>query len=396
MASLGARILADLPYLTDIRHDLHAHPELMYQEQRTSGVVQRELDQAGVKYVAGLARGTGVLGYLPATGDEGSAPTIALRADMDALPILEETGKSYASTIPGKMHACGHDGHTTVLIGAARALAKTETRPNNVLFVFQPAEEGGAGGRAMCEDGVLAGTVLGKPANMIYGLHCDPMTQLGEVATKVGPMMAAADTFEIEVYGRGGHAAMPHFTVDPIVIASHIVSGLQTIASRNVSPIDTIVVTVAEIHAGTAHNIIPEAAHLKGTLRTLNPAVREIAIAKIEMIATQIAAAFGGSAKFIFTPGYPVTSNHEDAVARWRKLVGAELGAKVQAEDIQPTMGAEDFSFYGHHVPACFFWLGVAPSSDSYPSVHNPRFDFTDAAIENGVRAMCALALGPV
>ncbi|MFN8220551.1 MAG: amidohydrolase [Fimbriimonadales bacterium] len=393
MPTLRESVTGRLPHIVSIRHDLHAHPELGYNEHRTSELVQRELGAAGIRFAAGLAKGTGVLGWLPATTNPDTATTIALRADMDALPILEETGLPYASTHTGVMHACGHDGHTSILIGAAQVLAETTERPNNLLFLFQPAEEGGAGGRAMCEDGVLDGRVLGKRADFVFGLHGHPIHELGRLVTCVGPMMAAADSFEIVVHAKGGHAAMPHLSIDPILVASHIVTALQSIPSRNVSPLDSLVITVAMVQAGTAHNIIPDSARMVGTIRTLTPGVRDLAFRRIEEVATNVAAAFGATAKATITPGYPVTSNASEAVARFREAVGAQLGTQLEPEEAEPTMGAEDFSYYGFHAPACFYWLGLAPEGNPCPGLHTPRFDFNDGAIETGMMAMCSLAL---
>ena len=388
MPSLEALVDSDLSHLISIRHDLHAHPELGYEEVRTSGAVSRELESIGVSFEAGLAGGTGVLGYLPATGDPNSAPTVALRADMDALPILENTGKSYASLTPGKMHACGHDGHTTVLLGAARALAQME-RPNNVLFIFQPAEEGGAGGKRMCEDGVLEGRVLGRPADRIFGLHGYPGLTVGQVATIDGPMLAAADMLHMKVFGKGGHAAMPHTGVDPIVVASHIITASQSIASRNVDPLDSIVVTFAQFHAGTAHNVIPGVAELHGTVRTLRPETRRLAEERLGELARGVASAFGATVEYTYEHGYPVTSNDPEMVALFRRVNGEDL-----QPDQPPVMGGEDFSFYGQHVPACFYWLGLVPAGDTaYPNLHAAEFDFNDDAIPVGVRAMCRLAI---
>lgn len=385
---------SDLQHVTEIRHDLHAHPELGYDEQRTSGVVQRELTAAGVQFVSGLAGGTGVLGYLPATTDPGSAPTVALRADMDALPIEENTGKSYASTVPGKMHACGHDGHTSILIGTARELARTPERPNNVLLVFQPAEEGGAGGRRMCEDGVLAGKVLGKPVDMIFGLHGFPHMKVGQMGTRTGPLLAAADWFTIDVRGKGGHAAMPHLGIDPIIVASHIVTALQSIASRNVSPLDSIVVTIGVIKAGTAHNVIPDVATMVGTLRTLTPETRDLGERRIGEIARSIGAAFGAQVEIDFNRGYPVTHNDAGATAHMRNVLG---GIGLWEGEVPPVMGGEDFSFYGQHVPASFYWLGLmSEGQESYPNLHAAEFDFNDEALPVGIRAMCELALSPL
>lgn len=388
MTPLETLVERDLPHLVAIRHDLHAHPELGYEEIRTSGVVRRELDSLGVAFEGGLAGGTGVLGYLPATGDPESAPTVALRADMDALPILENTGKAYASSNPGKMHACGHDGHTTILLGAARTLAQME-RPNNVLFVFQPAEEGGAGGKRMCEDGVLDGRVLGRPVDRIFGLHGYPGLQVGQVATIDGAMLAAADMLHMKVFGKGGHAAMPHTGVDPIVVASHIIAASQSIASRNVDPLDSIVVTFAQFHAGTAHNVIPGAAELHGTVRTLRPETRKLAEQRLGEIARGVAAAFGASVEYTYEHGYPVTYNDPEMASLFREANGEDL-----QPDQPPVMGGEDFSFYGQHVPACFYWLGIVPKGESgYPNLHAAEFDFNDDAIPVGVRAMCRLAL---
>jgi amidohydrolase len=391
MPTVDELISADLPRIRDIRHDLHAHPELGYQEVRTSGVVRRELTEAGIEHIGGLALGTGVLAYLPAT--VANAPTVALRADMDALPIKEKTGVSYASTNEGVMHACGHDGHTSIMIGTARVLSKLPERPNNLLFIFQPAEEGGAGGRRMCEDGALAGTVLGKRADIIFGLHGYPGLPVGQVGTRTGSMMASADEFRITVTGRGGHAAMPHTGIDPIVVASQIVVALQTIASRGVNPLDSIVVTIGEFHAGSAHNVIPDTVELHGTLRTLLAETRTYGERRVTEIATGVAAALGATAEVQFLGGYPVTRNDAGAADRFRRVASETLPGGL-APDVAPTMGAEDFSFYGDHAPACFYWLGILPKgADTYPNLHAPEFDFNDDALEVGMRAMAALAL---
>ncbi len=386
MPELADLIAAELPDLINIRHDLHRNPELAFKEVRTSGVVQAELTGLGIQFIAGLAKGTGVLGYLPATGE--ARQTVALRADMDALPILENTGCSYASETPGKMHACGHDGHTTVLLGAARVLSKLEERPNNVLFVFQPAEEDGGGGQFMVKDGVLNGSIIGPKANVIFGLHGYPGMTVGGVGTRTGAMMAATDMFKIIVRGRGGHAAMPHTGVDPILMASHLVVALQSISSRNVSPLDSVVCTVAMFHAGTATNIIPDTVELQGTIRTLRAETRAFAEGRLRSITENLCQAFGGSAEIHFTNGYPVTVNDAAAADRFRATV------ENLQPDVEPTMGAEDFSYYGQEIPACFFWLGLLPSGESvYPNLHAPEFDFNDAAIPVGVKAMCQLAL---
>jgi amidohydrolase len=388
---------ADLERIVEIRHDLHAHPELGYQEERTSGVVRQELAKLGIEHRGGLAGGTGVLAYLPATSHPDAAPTVALRADMDALPILERTGLEYSSRNEGVMHACGHDGHTSILLGAAHALKNEPERPNNVLFLFQPAEEGGAGGRRMCEDGVLQGKVLGKKADIVFGLHGWTPLGVGKVATKPGPLMAAADRFDIRIRGKGAHAAYPHFGNDPVVAASHIVTALQTIASRNVGPLDSIVVTVAQIQAGSTHNVIPEEALLCGTLRTLKPETREFGERRIREISAKIAEALGVEAEMNWLPGYPVTYNEADATRRFFDVARAALG-EGHVETIEvPTMGAEDFSYYGREAPACFFFLGLLnEGQEKYPNLHSPEFDFNDKAIPVGIRMMRELALAPV
>lgn len=386
MTQLEERIAAELPDLIAIRHDLHEHPELAFDEHRTSGVVQAELGRLGIQFQAGLGKGTGVLGFLPATGT--AAETVALRADMDALPIHENTGKPYASKTDGKMHACGHDGHTTVLLGTARVLASLPERKNNVLFVFQPAEENGGGGQYMVKDGVLEGQVLGPKADVIFGLHGYPGMTVGNVGTRTGPMMASSDEFWISVRGKGGHAAMPHLGFDPVMVSAQIITALQTIASRNVSPLDSIVCTIGSIHGGTATNIIPDTVELAGTIRTLRAETREYGEKRMREIVTGVAEALGASVEIRVNKGYPVTVNEPGAADRFRATVDG------LTPDIEPTMGAEDFSYYGQTTPACFFWLGLVPDGhNSYPNLHAPEFDFNDDAIPVGVRAMCKLAM---
>jgi amidohydrolase len=408
MAAVAESPAVDLKEIVALRHDLHAHPELMYREERTSQVVQRALQDSGIAFVSGLAGGTGVLGWLPATvaTPAGKALTVALRADMDALPITEGTGKPYASKNPGVMHACGHDGHTAVLLGVARALAKTERRPNNVLLVFQPAEEGGAGGKRMVEDGVLDGSLIGAPADCIFGLHGWTTLPLGHVATRSGPMMAATNTFTIVIRGQGGHAASPHLGIDPILVAGHLITALQGIASRNVNPFDQIVITVGQVSAGTAVNIIPHTATILGTVRTMLPDTRLLAERRVKDTAAGIAAAFGATADVSWEDGYPVTSNAPEAVERFMTcasrakngtgapgLEGLRAPASVSDAGL-PTMGAEDFSYYGPSCPACFFQLGLIPEGEgAYPSVHTPEFDFNDDAIPIGMRVFLEIAL---
>ena len=378
-------------HATTIRHDLHKHPELMFEEQRTCKRVCEELETLGIEHVSGLAGGTGVAAYLPATQPGGR--TIGLRADMDALPIEEATGAPYSSANKGVMHACGHDGHTSILLGAARVLKSTTVRKHNIIFVFQPAEEGGAGGRRMCEDGAIDGTRLGTKVDEMYGLHGWTELELGTVSTRNGPLLAATDEFDVKVVAQGGHAAEPHRCIDPVVISAQIVSALQSVASRRVGPLDSVVITVAAIHAGEAHNVIPDEAHIRGTIRTLLPETRTLAEQEFRKITEGVASAMGGSAQITWHEGYPVTFNHDEPTARFRKIARAALGDERVIDEPHPTMGGEDFSYYGAHAPACFYLLGLAPKGVTYPRVHTPKFDFNDDAIPLGIEMMVRLAL---
>lgn len=380
--------------LAEIRHALHAHPQIRFEETYASELVQRELTALGIEFKAGLAKGTGVLGYLPATTDPATAPTIALRADMDALPIQEDTGLPYASTISNRMHACGHDGHTTILIGVARELAARSHRPNNVLFVFQPAEEGGGGGDLMVRDGCLNGTLLGKKADFMFGLHGWSTVKLGHVATKVGSLMASTDDVMIEFRGKGGHAAAPETTRDPIVAIAHLITALQSIVSRNVDPFAQGVVTIGQVHGGTTHNIIPISAFVQGTIRAMDEEVRDRLCERVRTIAQGVADAFEMEATIDVERGYPVVVNHPEAVERFLKVARKELGDKFVTDQAKPTMGGEDFAYYGSECPSCFYQLGLIPETrDDYESVHTPYFDFNDEAIAIGVKMMTGLAL---
>jgi amidohydrolase len=383
-----------LPHATAIRHDLHQHPELGHEEVRTSGVVQRELGELGIAYVAGLARGTGVLGWIPATTDPDNAPTIALRADMDALPIHETSSLGYKSENPGVMHACGHDGHTAILLGAARALMQTEHRTNNVLLIHQPAEEGGFGAQLLCKAGALDGTVIGKPVDLCYGLHGWPEIQAGQVSTRVGALLAATDEFDIIVRGRGGHAAYPHLAIDPIPIASQIVMGLQKVCARSTRPTDSMVVTVGHITGGAARNVIPDEVLLQGTMRTLEADTRTMGERRIREIAEGIARAHGAEAIVKWTTGYPVTMNDQAATDRFWSVAERSLGAQNVLLREHPSLGGEDFSYYGELVPSCFFFVGLRPPGrDSYPNLHTPNFDFNDDVLALGITLMTRLAL---
>jgi len=382
----------------EFRHDLHTHPELGYEETRTAGVVARELERLGIEARTGLAGGTGLLGFLPATvADPDGAPTVGLRADMDALPIAEATDLPYASSNQGVMHACGHDGHTAILLGAAAALASTEHRPNNVLFVFQPAEEGGAGGKRMCEEGALDGTAIGRPVDVMHGLHGWPEIEAGIVAVRNGPMLASTDEFEFTVRGTGGHAAYPHLCVDPIVIAARIVDALQTVASRFVSPTDSVVVTVGTIQGGSARNVIPDTVTMSGTMRALTDDTRRRAGERVREIVTGIPLSVRGSAEIDWHTGYPVTHNDPVATDRLRGVVRETFGQQMLLERAAPTMGGEDFAYYAQRVPSSFCFLGLRPPQrTSYPNLHTPGFDFNDGVIPTGIQLMLGLALAGV
>lgn len=392
---LRARIGESLPDVIRIRHDLHAHPELAYQERRTAEVVTAELKRLGVQHVAGLAGGTGVLGYIPATDAKDEARgSIALRADMDALPIVECTGKPYSSTVNGVMHACGHDGHTANLLGVARVLTGLKRRPNAVTLVFQPAEEGGAGGKRMCDDGALNGTRLGPKVRQIFGLHGWPQYTVGVVGSRPGPLLAATDNFVVTITGTQAHAAYPQLSADPVVASAHVISALQTIASRNISPQDSIVVTVATINGGMARNIIPREVTFSGTMRTLRPETRVLGRERFYAVAQHAAEALGCRAQIEWEEGYPVTFNEEKSTRKFFRIAEEALGAARVQPVPSPSMGGEDFSYYGHHVPACFFILGVRPEGAStFPSLHQPEYDFNDDALETGMELMVRLAL---
>ena len=392
-ADLRPLIQSCLPAAVRIRRDLHAHPELAYQEHRTCRAVCEELSRLGVEFVHGLAGGTGVLAHIPATEKTGRG-AVALRADMDALPIEERTGAPYASTCPGVMHACGHDGHTANLLGVAAVLSQLRRRPNPVTLIFQPAEEGGAGGKRMCEDGALDGSRLGPRVERIFGLHGWPQYELGVVGSRPGPLLAATDNFHIEVVGTQSHAAYPHLSRDSVVTAAQLVLALQTIASRNTAPTDSIVVTVSTIHGGTAHNVIPQSVMLTGTMRTLKPEVRVAGRQRIYALAEGLCFSMGCRARIRWEEGYPVTNNDAATTARFFDVARRTLGPERVREVPMPTMGGEDFSYYGHHAPACFYILGVRPPGrDTYPSLHQPEYDFNDDALATGIETMCALAL---
>ena len=310
---------------------------------------------------------------------------MALRADMDALPIQEETGLPFASEIEGKMHACGHDGHTSMLVGAVHVLSGMRDRlGGTVKFVFQPAEEGGGGGKVMVDEGVA------DDVSSIFALHLWPGLPFGKVATKAGPIMAAADAFEMEVRGSGGHGAMPHLAADAVVMAAQIVTALQTVVSREVDPVEPAVLTVGEIGAGTAFNIIPEKARIGGTVRTLDPDLRKMMPERIEELARGVAKGMRGDVDLDYTFSYPVTVNDEDAAARALSVADDLFGGGSVLELPNPSMGGEDFAYFLEKVPGAFIWLGVG---EDVSGLHTPRFAFDEDILPRGAALLAALAL---
>ncbi|WP_094463672.1 M20 aminoacylase family protein [Pannonibacter phragmitetus] len=357
------------------RRDFHENPEIMYETVRTAAKVADLLRSFGLdEVVTGIGR-TGVVGVIRGKNG-GAGRVIGLRADMDALPIAEMTGLPYASKTPGKMHACGHDGHTSMLLGAAKYLAETRNFNGTAVVIFQPAEEGGAGAKAMIDDGLMTRWAIDE----VYSLHNLPGLPVGEFAIRKGPIMAATDEFRITITGRGGHAAKPHETVDPIIVGTQIVSALQTIASRAVNPLDSVVVSVTIFEAGTAFNVIPETATLRGTIRSLTDATRDLAEKRLNEIVNALCTAYGATAEIEFRRGYPVTANHDDqtdfAVSVAEEIAGPE---RVQRET-EPMMGGEDFSYMLLERPGAYIFAGNGDSA----SLHHPRYNFNDGLIPSG------------
>lgn len=388
---LEAFIAAELPGLTDFRHRLHQIPEVAFEEVKTAAAIRNELDRIGLKYVAGVENApTATVAWI---GDT-SKPCIALRADIDALPIPEKTGKPYASTHPGRMHACGHDGHMATLMGTATALLRAADQlPVCVKFLWQPAEEGGGGADRLVKAGVLDGR-LGPNVSAVFGLHGWPGMKVGSVSTRPGPLMAATDTFYATFVGRGCHGAYPHMGRDPIVAAAEAVISLQQVVAREVDPTESAVVTTGVFNGGTTTNVIPKEAKIAGTLRSLSPATRELLRAAVQRRCEGIAAACGCTLDYQLEPGYPVTVNDEAmtqyVVATARKTLGAEKFIPTP----RPSMGGEDFAYYLQQVPGCFFYIGVEEEGKSnHPNLHNEQFDFTDSAMVTGIRMFCAIAM---
>lgn len=379
-----------LPEIVELRHELHQHPEIRFEEVWTAGRVARFLDQAAIPYQQGLAKGTGIVATIQGGAGNHANGVVALRADMDALEIHEETGLPYASQVPNRMHACGHDGHTACLCGVAKVLARHKDRlPGVVKLLFQPAEEVAGGARFMIEDGALDGV------DAIFAFHGWPSIPLGQVAIKSGCLMAGAQDFRIVVRGAGCHAADPAAGIDPIVPAAHIVTALQSIVSREIDPRETGVVTIAMIQAGHATNIIPETAELRGTLRSLEPKLQEKLAATLERIAVETARAYRATAEVeLGQHPYPPLHNDPAMSGLVRETVIEALGNDKLIELDVPCMASEDFAFYLQRVPGAFFYLGLNPDpAHPYPPLHSARYDFPDAAIPTAVRLLSRLTL---
>ncbi|OOY10737.1 M20 aminoacylase family protein [Thioclava sp. F36-7] len=368
--------------LVEWRHALHRRPELAFEEHETAAFIAAELRAFGLEVHEGLA-GTGVIGVLR----NGEGPTVGLRADIDALPISELTGAGYASEIPGKMHACGHDGHTTMLLGAAQAMAADPPGPGTVVFIFQPAEENEGGARVMIEDGLLDRF----PLDSTFALHNWPGLEAGKIAMRAGPVMAAFDTFELKVKGKGSHGAMPHEGIDPITLAAQLQMAWQTIVSRAVDPTDATVISVTQIHAGHTLNVIPDEVTLHGTVRTLRPATRDFVQAEMTRRAEMIAEAFHAKAELIYQRRYPATINDPEAAETARRAAEAIVGRDAVQVDYAPSMASEDFAFLLEKVPGAYGWIGNG-SAEGGRNLHSPHYDFNDAILPLGVQFFVEVA----
>ena len=367
-----------------LRRDLHAHPELGFAEHRTAGIVVERLRALGIETTTGIG-GTGVVGVLAGARP---GPTIMLRADMDALPMPEENSVEYVSQNPGVTHACGHDSHVAMLLGAAQLLrASANEIAGRVAFVFQPAEEGGGGAKAMLEDGLIERFGIERA----YGLHIVSVVPSGVFGLRPGPLMASVDSFDLVVEGHGGHGAMPHLSVDPVVVAAELVGALQRIVSREVDPVEPAVVTVGAIHGGTTYNVIPPRVALKGTVRTMTETTRAAMEERVRRIAEHVCASAGATYTLQWHPSYPVTSNDAAQAAFVREALVAEFGA-ARVLEIPPVMGSEDFSYFAQRVPACFYFLGAGDETHRFPN-HHPAFDIDEKAMIAGIAAHAAVAL---
>ncbi len=364
-----------LDELVAFRRDLHENPELLYDVNRTAEKVAEALRASGVdEVVTGIGR-TGVVGVIHGQSNR-SGRAIGLRADMDALPILEETGAEWSSKVPGKMHACGHDGHTTMLLGAARELAQSRAFDGTVIVIFQPAEEGGAGAKAMIDDGLFKRW----PVNEVYGMHNRPNLPVGHFIINSGPIMGSVDILDITIEGVGGHAASPHQTIDPIPVTAALIQAIQTLTARTVDPLDSAVISITTIQGGDAFNVIPQKIRLTGTVRTLREEVRDHIEEKLARAVQGIADAFGAKATLDYQRSYPVTVNHERETELAAIAADAVAGADRVARDMPATLGGEDFAFMLNEVPGAMINIGNGPSAN----LHHPKYDFNDDVIAWG------------
>jgi amidohydrolase len=368
--------------ITAWRRDIHMHPELLYDVHRTAASVVEKLKSFGCDdVVAGIGR-TGVVGVI--RGRKAGNKVVGLRADMDALPLEEETGLPYKSTVPGKMHACGHDGHTAMLLGAAKYLAETRNFAGTAVVIFQPAEEGGAGGEAMVKDGLITRFGIQE----VYGMHNFPGLPVGEFAIRPGPIMASADHITIELEGKGGHAARPHVAVDTILVGAQIINALQSIVARNVDPLEAAVVSVCMFQAGFTDNVIPQHATLRGTARAFKNEIGELLRTRINEIVEGTARLYGATAKVTYTNGYPVVVNHERQT-EFAASVAREIAGKDKVDmDVPPRMAAEDFAFMLNERPGALIWVGNGDTA----ALHHPAYDFNDEAIPVGTSYWVRLA----
>jgi len=368
--------------ITAWRRDLHAHPELLYDVHRTAASVADKLKSFGCDdVVPGIGR-TGVVGVI--RGHKPGSKVIGLRADMDALPLEEETGLPYRSTVPGKMHACGHDGHTAMLLGAAKYLAETRNFAGTAVVIFQPAEEGGAGGLAMVKDGLIDRFGIEE----VYGMHNYPGIPVGQFGIRPGAIMAAADHIEIALEGKGGHAARPHLAVDTILVGAQIITALQSIVSRNVDPLQSAVVSICMFQAGHTDNVIPQHARLRGTARSLTPEMRDLLEQRISEVVDGTARLYGATAKITYHRGYPVLVNHERQTDFAAEVAREIAGSDKVDTDIAPMMGAEDFSYMLAERPGAFIFVGNGDSA----GLHHPAYDFNDETIPIGTSYWVRLA----
>ena len=377
--------VADLQQeITAWRRDLHENPELQYDVHRTAGVVASKLREFGVdEVVEGVGR-TGVVGVIRGRASN-SGRVIGMRADMDALPIVEATGLPHASKVPGKMHACGHDGHTAMLLGAAKYLSETRNFDGTAVVIFQPAEEGGAGGEAMVKDGMMDRFGI----QQVFGMHNFPGMPVGQFGLRPGPQMAATDEFTIDLEGKGGHAAKPHDCIDTTLVAAQLLQALQSVVARNVDPVKSAVLSVTSLHTGgDAFNVIPQTVHMKGTIRTLEEDVRALVELRFRAMVEHITAAFGATVKLDFIRGYPVTVNHE-AEAGFAADVAESVAGEGRVErELAPLLGAEDFSYMLNERPGAFIFIGNGNTA----MVHHPKYDFNDEVIPYGVSYWAKLA----